>query len=685
MVKVTRTKAWHFSFPFMCFCAALIGGIVPLYGQEVPANVRAAVDAAISRMRPALVRIHVVSTEYREGREIKMQAVGSGAIISKDGYLVTNHHVAGHGARMVCTLWNREEIEAELVGTDPLTDISVLKLKPEKPREFIAATFGDSSKLAVGDSVLAMGSPMALSQSVTLGIISNVEMIMPRLFGTFGHLRLDGEDVGALVRWIGHDASIYGGNSGGPLVNLHGEIIGINEIRFGLSGAIPGNLAHGIADQIVAKGKIQRSWLGIDAQPRFKHSPAERGVLIGGVINDSPAARAGLQPGDLLLRIGDTPTNVRYDEEMPDFMRLTTGLEIGKPVKALVSREGKEIECEITPMQRGELNPRQQELKQWGLTARDLSFLTAKEMKRTNQNGVLVTSVRPGGPAGEAKPALDAKDVLIEVNREAVNTVKELIELTQKLTEGKKEPTPVVATFERESRRYLTVIKVGIQDMRDPGLEVTKAWLPIETHVISRDIARQLSKPDLKGFYVTEIYPDSTAEKAGLKPGDFITAVDGEKLSASGPEHEEEFAALIRQYDIGATVKLSVLRDNTPMQIAVELVRSPKLKREMKKYRNEDFEFTVRNVAFFDVAEERWKPGQRGALVEEVRPGSWAELGSLYSDDLIVEVDSKAVNDVDSLKSVMEQIAKDKKNSVVMKVVRGIHTAFLEMEPAWKK
>ena len=144
-------------------------------GQEVkvPANVRAVVEAAIAKMRPALVRIHVVSTDYREGRELKMQAVGSGSIISKDGYLITNHHVAGHAARLVCTLWNREEIDAELVGTDPFTDISVLKLKPEKAREFIAATFGDSSKLLVGDSILAMGSPMALSQSVTLGIISN--------------------------------------------------------------------------------------------------------------------------------------------------------------------------------------------------------------------------------------------------------------------------------------------------------------------------------------------------------------------------------------------------------------------------------------------------------------------------------------------------------------------------------
>src|SRR5947208_2663551 len=292
---------------------------------DAPSNLRAAVDRAISRMQPALVRIQVVSTEYREGREIKMQEVGSGAIISKDGYLVTNHHVAGHGARMVCTLWNREEVDAELVGSDPLTDISVLKLKPKKPREFIAATFGDSSKLAGGDSVLAMGSPMALSQSVTLGIISNVEMIMPRLFGNFGRMRLDGEDVGALVRWVGHDASIYGGNSAGPLVNLHGDIIGINEIRFGLSGAIPGNLAHGVAEQLIAHGKVTRSWLGLDAQPLFKHSEQnDAGVLVSGVVPESPASRAGLEAGDILMRINKTATNVRYDEQMPDFMSLVT-------------------------------------------------------------------------------------------------------------------------------------------------------------------------------------------------------------------------------------------------------------------------------------------------------------------------------------------------------------------------
>ena len=653
--------------------------------KDLPMSVRRDVDAAIGRVKPALARIRVVSTYYQEGREVKMQSVGSGAIITREGHLITNHHVAGHATRIFCTLSDREEIEAELVGTDAPTDISVIRLKPDQPREFPVSTFGDSSKIRVGDPVLAMGSPMALSQSVTLGMISNVEMIMPKFFGPLARFKLDGEDVGLLVRWIGHDAAIYGGNSGGPLVNLRGQIIGINEISMGLAGAIPGNLAKSVAEQIIATGKVRRSWLGIEVQPLFKNSPDTRGVLVSGVVPDSPAAQAGLLSGDRLLRLGNKATDVRYDEQMPDFMRLVTGLAIGKEVTAMVLRDGRETTVRLTPTEREEVQPKQREIKQWGLTVRNISFFVAKEMKRKNQDGVLVTSVRPGGPAGEAKPGLSPKDVLVEINGTPVRNVRDLIDTTRKLTEGKTEPVPVVAAFERGLRRYLTIVKVGIQELSDPGLEVSKAWLPIETQVISRDIAKQLGRPELKGFAVTQVYAGSTAEKAGLRSGDFVVAVDGEKLTASAPEDYEELSTLIRQYDIGATVKLTVFRDQTKSVVPVELTRSPKLEREMKKYRNDDFEFTARDITFFDRAEEQWKEEQTGALVEEVKSGSWAELGALYADDLIVAIDTQPVRDVDSLKGLMERIAADKKKFVVMKVLRGIHTRYLELEPDWKE
>ena len=652
--------------------------------RSVPSELRSQIDSAIAKVKPALVRIRVVSTDYSEGREVKMQEVGSGAIITRDGYLITNHHVAGHAARIFCTLWNREEIEAELVGTDPLTDISILKLKPEQPVEFKPAEFGNSSKIRVGEYVLAMGSPMALSQSVTLGIISNMEMTMPRFWGSARRIRMDGEDVGSLVRWIGHDAAIYGGNSGGPLVDLHGKIIGINEISYGLGGAIPGNLAQSVAKEIMAKGRVRRSWLGLDAQPLFKRSPDKHGVLISGVIEHSPADKAGFKPGDLLLRVGNTGTDVRFEEQMPDLMWRLASLPIGREVTAVVRRDGKEISLHPVPAERAEVFPKQQELKQWGLTVRDFSSLLAKEMKRSSLDGVLVTSVRPGGPGGSAKPAIQPKDVIVEVNHQPVNNTQELIALTRKLTAGRTEPVPAIATFERKAARYLAVVRIGLEELKDPGLEITKAWLPVETQVISREIAKQLGQPALKGFYITRVYPGTTAAKAGLKAGDFITAVDGGKLSATDSEYEDELATLIRQYDVGKTVELIILRDKAELKIPVELARSPRLQREMRKYRNDDFEFTAREVSFFDGVEEQWASDQRGVLVENVKAGSWAELGSLSDGDLILEVDGRPVDTVDSLRRGLEQIAANKEKVVVIKVLRGIHTCYLELEPNWK-
>ena len=246
------------------------------------------VQKIVEQVKPSLVRIQVVTGESSGGRETKAEAFGSGAIISASGYVVTNHHVAGNARWISCTLSDKRQIEAKLIGTDALADIAVIQLDPAFG-PYPIASWGDSSTLRVGDPVLAMGSPLALSQSVTSGIISNTELVMPGVYSSFV---LDGEDVGSIVRWIGHDAAIHPGNSGGPLVNLRGEIVGINEIELGLSGAIPADLAREVATQLIEKGKVLRAYTGIELQPRLQQDTRTTGVLVSGVLAASPAARA---------------------------------------------------------------------------------------------------------------------------------------------------------------------------------------------------------------------------------------------------------------------------------------------------------------------------------------------------------------------------------------------------------
>ena len=140
-----------------------------------------------------------------------------------------------------------------------------------------------------------------------MGIVSNTEMIMPGMFWPFNRMTLDGEDVGSIVRWIGHDAPIFGGNSGGPLVNMQGEMVGVNEISLGLAGAIPSNLAQEVAAAIIKDGRVRRSWIGLEVQPLLKASKIANGALVGGALDGSPAARAGFASGDILIKLGGHP------------------------------------------------------------------------------------------------------------------------------------------------------------------------------------------------------------------------------------------------------------------------------------------------------------------------------------------------------------------------------------------
>jgi serine protease Do len=670
--------------------AALILLAAPARGQradapsDIPEALRATIQSAADAVKPSLVRIHVVETSYRDGREYKYQTAGSGAIITEAGHIITNHHVAGHATRLVCTLADKEEVEAVLVGTDPMTDIAVIKLTPEEETRYPVATFGDSTAVRVGDRVLAMGSPMALSQSVTLGIVSNTEIVMPEWLGRWGEVSMDGEDVGSLVRWIGHDAEIFGGNSGGPLVDLEGRIIGINELGLGsLGGAIPGNLARDVAFALIEHGEVERAWLGVHVQPRLKSTATDAGVLVGGVLPDSPAEKGGIEPGDVLLEVGGEPVDVRFPEQMPGFNLMVAGLSIGEAVDVTVVRDGSTRTLSLTPEKREKAAPKQHELEQWGVTARNLSYMIATEMKRDNQDGVLVTSTRPGGPAGDAKPSIEPRDVIVEVAGEPVRSIADLVAVTRNLTKGAEEPVPALVSYERGAEQYLTVVEVGVKELEDPGLEVQKAWLPVNTQVLTRDIAEKLPREGLTGFRITKVYEGTTADEAGLRVGDYLLAVDGERLTANAPEDYDDLPQLIRQYRIGAEVELRVLRGPEEMTIPVELVASPKLPREMKRYRDELFDFTVRNITFFDRADEEWERDQEGVLVEEVQSGGWADVALLESGDLVLEVGGEPVSDVVAMEERMDAVSAEKPEAVVFKVLRGVYTTFVEIEPDW--
>ncbi|MBN1407402.1 MAG: trypsin-like peptidase domain-containing protein [Calditrichaceae bacterium] len=393
---------------------------------------------AREKVFPALVHIQPIKEVFTSGEKRHVQVTGSGVIISKEGLVVTNNHVAEQARFVNCTLSSKHEVEAEVVGLDPWTDLAVLKLDLEKAglKKVPYAEFGDSDKLEVGRIVMALGSPLGLSRSLSLGVISSIE----RYF----------DDVGEMVSpfnlWIQTDAAINPGNSGGPLIDLNGKIIGINAraMIFGenLGFAIPSNTVKYVIEQIKKYGEVERSYIGVDWQEikeyrLYKNQPDLEGVLIASVEPNSPAEKAGLKPGDLITKINQKKVSALYKEELPKIRLLISNLPIDSKItfEALTKDGNKEIT--LVTQKQGKFSGNEFVCDEWGLSVKEITPRIVKNFQLDSDKGVLISSLRRGGKADEAR--VRRGYVLVSVNGQEIQDLEDFKEKYKTYSEEKNE------------------------------------------------------------------------------------------------------------------------------------------------------------------------------------------------------------------------------------------------------
>ena len=379
------------------------------------------------QFRDFFERFGMPEGEGGESMEREVQSLGSGFVVDASGYVVTNNHVIQDAEEISVIFQDNTKLEAEVVGRDPKTDIALLKVESAKPLPFV--TFGDSDLTRVGDWVLAIGNPFGLGGTVTAGIIS---------------ARARNINAGPFDDFLQTDAAINRGNSGGPMFNMNGEVIGISTAIFsptggniGIGFATPSSLARPVLDQLRQFGRTHRGWLGVKIQQVTEEIAesvgldAARGALVLEVSDDSPAAKAGIRAGDVVISFNGQPI-----KEMRNLPRLVAETKIGADVEVVVWRGSREQTYRV---KLGELDETEEAAtdeaepkkpakmkgeKYLGMELRDLDAKIAKQLGITGQKeGVVIVSVDRGGVA--AKRGLRRFDVILGVNQAPVSSMKQ--------------------------------------------------------------------------------------------------------------------------------------------------------------------------------------------------------------------------------------------------------------------
>lgn len=380
-------------------------------------------------------------------QELKQQSLGSGFIIDKEGYIITNNHVVEGAEEIKVKLADGREFKAKVVGRDPKTDLALIKISSFF-ENLPSIPLGDSDKMRVGDWVLAIGNPFGLEETVTQGIISATG----RVIGS-----------GPYDNFLQTDAPINPGNSGGPLINLRGEVIGINTAIIqsgqGIGFSVPINVAKNVVPQLKKDGKVTRGWIGVSVQsltPEIAQAfgmKGTTGALVGDVVPGGPADEAGMKRGDVILSFDGKDI-----KKMSDLPLIVAETPVGKTVEVKVLRGGKELalRLKIVEMPAGKIpsavSPTAESL---GLKVENITPAIAGELGLKDRSGVVVVGVAPGSAADDA--GIQTGDVIKEVNREAVRNVDDYYAAMKKTGKNK----PLLLLLKRGAQAFFVTIRLS--------------------------------------------------------------------------------------------------------------------------------------------------------------------------------------------------------------------------------
>jgi len=368
-------------------------------------------------------------------RERKQRGQGSGFIISKDGFIMTNNHVIEGADTIKVSLSDDREFDARVIGADPQSDVALIKI--EDPENLPVAVLGDSDALEVGEWVIAIGNPFGLTQTVTVGVVS-----------AKGRSSIG---LNQYENFIQTDAAINPGNSGGPLINGRGEVVGINTALFSRTGgymgigfAIPVNMARSIEKQLQNQGKVTRGWLGVAIQNVDKELAKSfdlkqaGGILVSEVQDNSPASKAGLKQGDVIIRLNDIPM-----ENVSELRNKVAMIIPGSKAELVVVRKGRKKQINVTigeqPSDFGKTalsGNDQKSLENYGITLQELTRELGERLGYDEGSGVVISDVKADSPAAEQ--GLKPGYLIEEVNRHAVSSLQDLRDVLAKTSSGKR-------------------------------------------------------------------------------------------------------------------------------------------------------------------------------------------------------------------------------------------------------